>query len=171
MRTARRSTRRPILIGLGMLTLLFMLFGRPSSSSSSTYDPALAALRRPTNTTAPSHHDIHASIVVPCYHERDNLRPLVTRVFAALRNRESTEIVLVDDNSRDGTVEEVQKLKEEGYQVVLVVRTDEKGLSSAVLRGFEEARGTNLVVMDADLQVSSLHYHGISRLRMYVAPT
>ncbi|KAJ7660310.1 lipopolysaccharide heptosyltransferase I [Mycena polygramma] len=67
-----------------------------------------------------------------------------------------TENLFVDDDSRDGTVEEVARLREDGgYAVELLVRpreSGERGLSSAVLRGFERARGTRLVVMDADLQ-------------------
>lgn len=62
---------------------------------------------------------------------------------------------MVDDDSDDGTEEEVDKLHSEGWQVRVIVRNDERGLSSAVLRGFESARGENLIVMDADLQVSS----------------
>lgn len=153
MRQARRTPfRRPLAFGLVMLGVLYFLFGGGTAS----YDPAQAALRH-SEPTAPS--SIKYSVVVPAYHERDNLRPLVTRVFAALRQPKASEIVVVDDNSRDGTVEEVQKLREEGYEVVLIVRTDAKGLSSAVLRGFEEARGQDLVVMDADLQVRETPLH------------
>ncbi|KAJ7660296.1 nucleotide-diphospho-sugar transferase [Mycena polygramma] len=99
-----------------------------------------------------------STIIVPTYHERANLDPLVTATFAALPAPllARTEILFVDDDSRDGTVEEVARLREDGgYTVELLVRpreSDEKGLSSAVLRGFERARGTRLVVMDADLQ-------------------
>jgi cellulose synthase/poly-beta-1,6-N-acetylglucosamine synthase-like glycosyltransferase len=162
MRPARRSFRRPLLIGVAMLGLLWFLFGRGGSAA--TYDPAQAALAYPEHTTndpddPTSTSRVHASIVVPCYHEKDNLRPLVTRVFAAVTDKSRVEIVLVDDNSRDGTVEEVEKLRAEGHNVRVIVRTapGEKGLSSAVLRGFQEARGTNLVCMDADLQVSISH--------------
>lgn len=100
---------------------------------------------------------ISNSIVVPAYHEHDNLRPLVEQVFAGLREKDVTEMVIVDDNSCDGTVELIEELKKEGFQVELLVRTakGEKGLSSAVLRGFEKARGHKWVVMDADLQVSN----------------
>ncbi|GAA5936575.1 dolichyl-phosphate beta-D-mannosyltransferase [Sporobolomyces koalae] len=100
----------------------------------------------------PPSRSISNSIVVPAYHERANIRPLVEAVFGALRERDHTEIVIVDDNSQDGTSAEVETLQSEGYQVELLVRTHEKGLSSAVLRGFELARGHKLVVMDADLQ-------------------
>ncbi|KWU43993.1 lipopolysaccharide heptosyltransferase I [Rhodotorula sp. JG-1b] len=116
------------------------------------YHPDTSAKYSPPDAPA-DNNQIHSSIVVPAYHERDNIAPLVKSVFAALRDPAGTEIVIVDDNSRDGTIEEVERLRrEEGYNVELLVRTDEKGLSSAVLRGFERARGQKMIVMDADLQ-------------------
>ncbi|GAA5873377.1 hypothetical protein JCM3774_000764 [Rhodotorula dairenensis] len=116
------------------------------------YHPATSARYSPPEP--PTDNDqIHSSIIVPAYHERDNIAPLVKSVFGALRDPAGTEIVIVDDNSRDGTAEEVERLRsDEGYNVELLVRTDEKGLSSAVLRGFERARGQKMIVMDADLQ-------------------
>ncbi|EDO18361.1 hypothetical protein Kpol_1013p33 [Vanderwaltozyma polyspora DSM 70294] len=94
------------------------------------------------------------SVIVPAYHEKLNIKPLTTRLFAALGNEGSktTELIFVDDNSQDGSVEEVEKLKKEGYNVKIIVRTDERGLSSAVLKGFYDAQGEYLVCMDADLQ-------------------
>ncbi|KAJ6454668.1 nucleotide-diphospho-sugar transferase [Mycena sanguinolenta] len=97
------------------------------------------------------------SVIVPTYKEVSNIPLLVEQVFAAVSEPERTEIVIVDDDSQDGTEEAVEALKAGAYpNVVLVVRTGltkaEKGLSSAVLRGFAEARGSNFVVMDADLQ-------------------
>jgi dolichol-phosphate mannosyltransferase len=62
----------------------------------------------------------------------------------------------VDDNSRDGSVEEVEALREEGYNIRIIVRTNERGLSSAVVRGFKEAKGDAMICMDADLQVYAL---------------
>ena len=102
---------------------------------------------------------IQYSVVVPAYKENGNIRPLVTRIFAALRRidspvpAEQTEVIIVDDNSRDGSVETVQALQQEGYNVRIIVRTMERGLSSAVVRGFQEAVGDNMLCMDADLQV------------------
>jgi dolichol-phosphate mannosyltransferase len=155
MRPARRATPRRLLFGtIAMLGFLYFLFGRGGTA---TYDPAVAARARSASSS--TQQGIRHSIVVPTYHERDNIRPLVTRTFAALKDRTVAEIVLVDDNSRDGTEEVVHKLKEEGYNVAVIVRTDAKGLSSAVIRGFEEARGDSLVVMDADLQVCVQVFH------------
>jgi dolichol-phosphate mannosyltransferase len=147
MRPARRSVKRPLLLAAAMLSALYFLFGRGGPA---LYDPAQAALHaRPADESDGITH----SVVVPCYHERENLRPLVTQVFAALREPRKAEIVLVDDNSQDGSEAEAATLRSEGHNVVMIVRTDGRGLSSAVLRGFEEARGQSLVVMDADLQV------------------
>ena len=93
-----------------------------------------------------------ASIIVPTYHEAENLRPLTERVFAALRAAGVVaELIIVDDDSRDGTEETVKALQGD-YPVRLVVRREERGLSSAVLAGFGEAKYDWFLVMDADLQ-------------------
>lgn len=92
------------------------------------------------------------SVIVPAYREAPNLRPLTERVFAATGQAGlDAELIVVDDNSQDGSVETVEELAKR-FLVRIVVRTQERGLSSAVLRGFEEAMGDVLVVMDADLQ-------------------
>jgi dolichol-phosphate mannosyltransferase len=92
-----------------------------------------------------------ASIIVPTYREAKNLPHLVPRIAAALSSAGvSHEIVIVDDNSRDGT-EAVCAALAEDYSVRLLVRAHERGLSSAVLHGMQQARGDVFVVMDADL--------------------
>ena len=99
---------------------------------------------------------INATIVVPTYQEAENIELLVRNVFRSLREAEmgkSIEMIIVDDDSRDGTVELVGRLREqEGYNVRTIVRKKERGLSSAVMRGFDEAKGEVLLCMDADLQ-------------------
>jgi dolichol-phosphate mannosyltransferase len=96
------------------------------------------------------------SIVVPAYKEKGNLTPLTERVCAALEKdgfaKGSFEMVIVDDNSRDGSVEAVQDLKKRGYPVDILVRTTERGLSSAVIHGIRKSVGEYVMVMDADLQ-------------------
>ncbi len=91
------------------------------------------------------------SIVVPTYGEVDNIRPLVLRIRAALEHRGEYEIVFVDDNSADGTEAKVDELQREGVPVRIIVRRSERGLSTAILRGFREARGDLLLCMDADM--------------------
>lgn len=78
----------------------------------------------------------------------------ITRIFQALppENVRHTEVLVIDDNSQDNTAEEIERLRESGFNVHLHVRTTERGLSSAVLHGFSKSRGQKLLVMDADLQ-------------------
>ena len=97
----------------------------------------------------------HISVVVPALNEAPNLTPLAEQIDAALRDRAGVggyEIIIVDDNSTDDTRAVCAKLAER-FPLRLIVREEPKdGLSGAVLRGFAEARGDILVVMDADLQ-------------------
>ena len=93
----------------------------------------------------------HVSIVIPTFHEADNLVELIPRISWALREAAiDKEIIVVDDNSRDGTEEVCQTLAESD-DVRLVVRQRERGLATAVLHGLAQAKGKVLLVMDADL--------------------
>jgi dolichol-phosphate mannosyltransferase len=89
------------------------------------------------------------SIIVPTYNERDNLAPLAKRIFATVDPREA-ELLIVDDDSPDGTATLAEKLSEQ-YPIRCLVRRDERGLATAVIRGLRAARGELCIVMDADL--------------------
>lgn len=89
------------------------------------------------------------SIVVPTYREVDSLPYLLDRL-GALRNAGlALDVLIMDDDSRDGT-EALIATRGEPW-VELVVRTRDRGLSPSVLDGLQRARGDVLVVMDADL--------------------
>ena len=90
------------------------------------------------------------SIVVPTFREAESLPSLIERI-ALLRERTSLELelLIVDDDSRDGT-EALMAARQEPW-LQLFVRREDRGLSQAVLFGLERARGETLVVMDADL--------------------
>ncbi len=90
------------------------------------------------------------SLIVPTYNEAENLPLLAERVRRAMGDC-SFEIIVVDDNSPDGTAEVARALSRD-YPLTLVVRTGERGLASAVAAGFGVATGPVLGVMDADLQ-------------------
>jgi dolichol-phosphate mannosyltransferase len=93
-----------------------------------------------------------ASIIVPTYREAANIEPLTTRVFAATTAAGiEAELIIVDDDSQDGTEAIVERLRGQ-YPIRLIVRRGQRGLSGAVLAGFGEARFDRFVVMDADLQ-------------------
>jgi len=98
-------------------------------------------------------HSLSAvSIIIPTFREALNIKPLTERIFAAVSEAGyEAELIFVDDNSQDGTDAVVEALRS-AHAVRLVVRRNERGLSSAVLAGFREARHDCLVVLDADLQ-------------------
>lgn len=108
------------------------------------------ATRNPSEASAGAANAVDCSIVVPAYREAENLEALVTRIGSAMADG-AYEIIIVDDDSGDGTEAVAAELSLQ-FPVRLIVRKDERGLSSAVLRGFTEARGDVLIVMDADLQ-------------------
>ena len=90
------------------------------------------------------------SIVVPTFNESGNIKELYERLADALTGI-SFELIFVDD-SEDNTPKVIEKLKEEHSNVVLLHRESEKGLATAVLKGFSLAQGRYIAVMDADLQ-------------------
>jgi len=92
----------------------------------------------------------HVSVIVPTFREAENLRTLVPKIQDVLRCADvSGEIIIVDDNSGDGT-EEIQWASDIGAPVTLIVRKSERGLSSAVVEGMRRASGIVFVVMDGD---------------------
>lgn len=90
------------------------------------------------------------SIIIPTYKERENILPLIERIHKAVSGY-NYETVIVDDNSRDGTGELVAELSKK-YPVRFIVRTNERGLASAVVHGIAKTIGDRVIVMDADLQ-------------------
>lgn len=91
------------------------------------------------------------SIIVPTYKEAENIPVLCSSIHKIISKNYKYEIIIVDDNSQDGTDKAVAALKKKKINVTLKVRTKEKGLSSAVIAGFEMACGDVFVCMDSDL--------------------
>jgi dolichol-phosphate mannosyltransferase len=90
------------------------------------------------------------TVVVPTYREAENLPHLIPAIDEALASAAlDGEIIIVDDDSQDGTEMAVSHLAHE-HPLRLIVRRNERGLATAVIRGFHEARGETLVCMDAD---------------------
>jgi len=90
------------------------------------------------------------SIIIPTYNEKDNITPLLARVEKALSGY-NYEILIVDDDSKDGTIEAASSLADR-YPVKVIVRRNERGLATAVVHGIKSATGEIIGVMDADLQ-------------------
>jgi dolichol-phosphate mannosyltransferase len=92
------------------------------------------------------------SIIIPTFNERNNVRTLVTKIVNLLHQETcSYEIVFVDD-SLDDTPLLLEQLSQTYKEVKYIHRSNEKGLASAVVKGFFHSQGDHIIVMDADLQ-------------------
>ena len=91
------------------------------------------------------------SIILPTYNERDTLPLLVRQIFSTLEV--PCEVIVVDDDSPDRTWELAQQLRNTYPSLKVIRRTEEKGLTSAILRGIKEARGKIICWMDCDLSM------------------
>jgi len=103
------------------------------------------------NPPAKDEQELDFSLIIPTYNERENLAPLFERLHRTLAGYQF-EVILVDDDSPDRTWEAAQDFQEQYSWLRVVRRRNERGLSSAVICGFRQARGRMLGVMDADLQ-------------------
>jgi dolichol-phosphate mannosyltransferase len=97
---------------------------------------------------------VRLSLVVPTYNEAKNLAELVGRLTALLDEAigSAYEVLVVDDDSPDRTWELARDLTASHPRLRVIRRVGERGLSSAVIRGWQAARGQVLAVIDADLQ-------------------
>ncbi|MCP5510864.1 MAG: glycosyltransferase [Leptospiraceae bacterium] len=93
------------------------------------------------------------SLILPTYNESGNIKKVLDSLLKVLDNSGySFELIVVDDNSPDGTAAIVREIESIDPRIRLLVRYHNRGLSHSVLAGFEFARGKVLGVMDADLQ-------------------
>ncbi len=107
---------------------------------------------------------VQATIVLPTYNEAENIPVIVPRIFDVLEAAGiDGEVVVVDDNSPDGTAGVARDLAET-FAVRVLCRMDERGLATAVLSGFAAADGEVCVVMDADMS------HPIEKLPEMIRP-
>ncbi|MDM8000437.1 MAG: glycosyltransferase [Dehalococcoidia bacterium] len=94
------------------------------------------------------------SIVIPTYNEAGNVAPLIDRIYGTVQDEvhpeDAPQVVVIDDNSPDGTGQLCLSLRRKYPSLKTVIRTDARGLGSAVQRGILESDGDTIVVMDAD---------------------
>lgn len=92
------------------------------------------------------------SIVIPTYNERENIRvllPAIQKVLRRLRDFQH-EIVLVDDDSPDGTASLVRSFARRQKRIKVFVRKGKRGLGEAILFGITQSSGDIIVGMDGD---------------------
>ncbi|MBD2208386.1 glycosyltransferase [Nostoc linckia FACHB-104] len=97
---------------------------------------------------------VELSLIIPTYNESKNIPHLIEKLSYILDQvlPNDYELIVVDDNSPDRCWEIAQSLISQYPQLRVMRRVSEKGLSTAVIRGWQVARGKILGVIDADLQ-------------------
>jgi dolichol-phosphate mannosyltransferase len=100
------------------------------------------------------YRDLKLSLVLPTYNEGGNIQAIIGVISQLLDGAiaGNYELIVVDDDSPDLTWEIASALCAEYPQLRVMRRTTERGLSTAVIRGWQVARGEILGVIDADLQ-------------------
>jgi dolichol-phosphate mannosyltransferase len=105
---------------------------------------------------APANADssVDVSLILPTYNEGKNIAAVIAQLVPVLDSvpKLQYEIIVVDDDSPDRTWEIALALTDKFPQLRVIRRQDERGLSTAVIRGWQIAQGRILAVMDADLQ-------------------
>lgn len=91
------------------------------------------------------------TIILPTYNEKDNISPLIAKLIE-LKSLYSLEILIVDDDSSDGTAELVRQLARLEPCIRLIRRVGRSGLASAIKEGLMDANGDLALVMDSDGQ-------------------
>ena len=91
------------------------------------------------------------TVIIPTFNEAENIENITGTISGILADKGiNTEILVVDDNSSDGTIDIVTRLQEEIPGLNLIVRTEDHGLSQSVAEGFENAQADIIQVIDAD---------------------
>lgn len=89
-------------------------------------------------------------VTIPTYNEIENIEKLINAIFSVLPE---THVLIVDDNSPDGTAKKVDEMKKDNDRIHLIVRPEKNGLGTAYIAGFEYALKLGFEVifeMDAD---------------------
>lgn len=88
------------------------------------------------------------TVIVPTLNEKDNVEHLAEKIKDVLK--QDYEIIFVDHNSDDGTVEKINQLEERSNNIRTVLKGDREGLGAAIIQGLEAAKGDIIVQIDAD---------------------
>ncbi len=94
------------------------------------------------------------TLLIPCYNEESGLDLLYNRVSKIMNNLEDYEfeMLLVNDGSRDGTLEKMKTLREKDERVSYINLSRNFGKESAMLAGLDYCNGDAAIILDADLQ-------------------
>jgi glycosyltransferase involved in cell wall biosynthesis len=98
---------------------------------------------------------LRASVIIPCFNERQTINELIDRVHAVPVDK---EVIVVDDFSTDGTREMLRKRLDEKGDITLRLRERNGGKGAAVQEGLKCAAGDVVIIQDADLEYDPADY-------------
>jgi glycosyltransferase involved in cell wall biosynthesis len=94
------------------------------------------------------------SVIIPVFNEAENIREILKRVQAT---KLASEIIVVDDGSRDGTRDALKKMNGKN-KVRVILHEGNHGKGAAVVTGINAAKGEVLLIQDADLEYNPRDY-------------
>ncbi len=111
----------------------------------------LCAAAWPITSTSFKLAEMKISFVLPTYNESGHIISFLHKVqYEAKQAELPYEILLIDDNSPDGTGSLVEETFKNDEHVRVVIRSKERGLATAILHGIKESKGTHIFLMDTD---------------------
>ena len=91
------------------------------------------------------------SIIIPTYNESENIENIINAIEEVFSiNMITGELVIVDDNSPDGTATIAERMKKRYDNIKVIVRTSDRGLSQSVVEGFDHCDSDTIGVIDCD---------------------
>lgn len=109
-------------------------------------------IARPSRDDLTGKKDRSVSVIVPAKDEKENIAQIVRRMPALGTN---TEIIFVEGESKDGTDEEIERIKySSGHMEIKNLKQDGRGKADAVYKGMDAAKGDVLMILDADMTVA-----------------
>ncbi|MBF0602706.1 MAG: GNAT family N-acetyltransferase [Nitrospirae bacterium] len=133
-------------LGVFQLVTLKKILSPESSSGNHPEKPLKIMVSQPMET-----EKVHVSLILPTYDEGANIVPLMERLEASLGDQWSYELIVVDDDSPDGTADKAREYGHNNPAIRVIQRKNERGLTSAINCGLKASRGRIVGWMDCDL--------------------
>ena len=103
------------------------------------------------------------SIVIPIYNEKDNILIVLKKIIKSLK-KNTFEILIVDDNSNDGSFESYSKVYKNNKRIKYIIRKEKKrDLSKSCQIGFDNSKYNIILVMDGDLQHDPIYIEKLNK--------